>query len=193
MAILFGISYPEGMLFTVPVSTLNIIIGLVTKKSPGLDLQPETANIRLMIDRGVVRGNIYQLVFLNSKLILKRLSSVMITAGLALVLAIIGLEFLFIIGTLMGGITGFSLQEYFTQRTRNKLSTGPRLDQAEKNDLEIKYDDLLEVKLARNRMYLISENSTRIVSLPRGYSAKLEPSLRAIFGTMFSTEESVRS
>src|SRR5205807_198161 len=83
LALLFGVSYPDGLLFSMPISILNIILGLVTRTPPGLEIQPESANVRLVIDRAVVRASIYQLVFLNSKLILKRLSSVTVTVILA--------------------------------------------------------------------------------------------------------------
>src|SRR5437879_11836643 len=101
LALLFGVSYPDGLLFSMPISILNIILGLVTRTPPGLEIQPESANIRLVIDRGVVRASIYQLVFLNSKLILKRLSSVMVTVILALVLAFVGLDVLVVVGVLL--------------------------------------------------------------------------------------------
>ena len=75
LALLFGVSYPPAFLFVVlfgiPISILNTILGLITRTPPGLEFQPESAKIRLIIDRGVVRASIYQLVFLNSKLILK--------------------------------------------------------------------------------------------------------------------------
>src|SRR5712664_2194012 len=161
LAFLFGLSYPPAFLFIVlfgiPISILNIMIGLITRTPPGLELQPESANIRLVIDRGVLRASIYQLVFLNSKIILKRLSSVMVTVILALVLAIVGLEALGIIGALMGGITGFSLQEFLTQRTRNKMESEMGLTSVGKSDIEIEYNDLLEVRLVRSRLYLIAE------------------------------------
>src|SRR6266571_3680963 len=120
VAIVFGVSYPPGLLFSLPISTLNILLGILTRALPGIEIQPPFAGIRLVIDRGVVRASIYQLVFLNSKLILKRLSSVTVTVILAFVLAVVGLEVLGLIGALMGGITGFSLQEFLTQRMRNQ-------------------------------------------------------------------------
>lgn len=193
VALLFGISFPTGMLFSIPISVLNIILGLITKAPPGLDLRPESANVHIIIDRGVVRASIYQLVFTNSKVILKQLSSVLITVVLPLVLALAGFVFLFIIGALMGGITGFSLQEFLTQRLREKTRSEPRLSQPEKNDIEIDYSAIREVRTIRNRLYLTSENQSLAVSLPKGYSAKLEPSLERIFGSKLVTEESVRS
>src|SRR5207244_952106 len=154
--------------------------------------QPESANIRLLIDRGVVRASIYQLVFLNSKLILKRLSSVMVTVILAFVLAVVGLAFLFIVGALMGGITGFSLQEFLTQRMRNKIGSEMELTSVGKFDIEVEYADLLEVRLVKSRLYLISENRSLSASFPRGYSRKIEPMLANIFESKFTTEESIR-
>ncbi len=186
LAVLFGVSYPDGLLFSIPVSVLNIILGLITRTPPGFEIQPESNNIRLVIDRGVVRASIYQLVFLNSKLILKRLSSVMVTVILAFVLAVVGFAVLFIVGALMGGITGFSLQEFLTQRTRNKIGTEMQLTLLGKNDIEIDYNDLLEVRLVKSRLYLISENSTLSASFPRGYSGKIGPILAAsiLLGSM---------
>ena len=117
----------------------------------------------------------------------------MVTVVLALVLALVGLALLFIIGALMGGITGFSLQEYLTQRARDKIATGARLTQSEKNDIEINYSDITQVELIRNRLYFNSKNNTLIAGLPRGYSARLEPLLEKIFGSRFVTEGSGRS
>src|SRR5216684_3346160 len=149
LALLFGISFPAGLLFSIPISILNIILGLITRAPPGLEIQPESAGVRLVVDRGVVRASIYQLVFLNSKLILKRLSSVSVTVILALLLAVVGLTVLGIVGALMGGITGFSLQEFLTQRMRNKMGSEMQLTSIGKSDIEIEYNDLLEVRLAK--------------------------------------------
>src|SRR5713101_9426986 len=193
LAFLFGISFPAGLLFSIPISLLNIILGLITRTPPGLEIQPESNNIRLVIDRGVIRASIYQLVFLNSKLILKRLSAVTVTVILAFVLAIVGLEVLGIVGALMGGITGFSLQEYLTQRMRNKMGSEMQLTSIGKSDIEIAYDDLLEVRLVKSRLYLITETSSLSASFPRGYSRKIEPLLANIFESKFTTEESVRA
>src|SRR6266699_3201789 len=193
LAVLFGVSYPDGLLFSIPVSVLNIILGLITRTPPGFEIQPESNNIRLVIDRGVVRASIYQLVFLNSKLIFKRLSSVMVTVILAFILAVVGLEVLGIVGALMGGIAGFSLQEFLTQRIRNKIGTEMQLTSLGKNDIEIDYNDLLEVRLAKSRLYLISENNTLSASFPKGYSRKIKPMLADLFETKFTDEESLRA
>ncbi len=193
LALLFGLSYPDGLLFSLPMAVLNIILGLITRTPPGMEIQPESNQIRLVIDRGVVRASIYQLVFLNSKLILKRLSSVMVTVILAFVLAVFGFAVLFIVGALMGGITGFSLQEFLTQRTRNKIGTEMQLTSLGKNDIQIDYNDLLEVRLVRSRLYLIEENSTLSASFPRGYSGKIKPMLADLFETKFTDEESLRA
>ena len=193
LALLFGVSDSTGLFFSIPISILNIVLGLVTRAPPGLEIQPESASIRLVIDRGVVRASIYQLVFLNSKLILKRLSSVMVTVILAFVLAVAGLEFLFIVGALMGGITGFSLQEFLTQRMRNKIGSEMQLTSVGKTDIEIEYDDILEVRLVKSRLYLIAGNKSLSASFPRGYSRKIKPVMANIFESRFTTEESVRA
>ena len=193
LALLFGVSDSTGLFFSIPISILNIILGLVTRAPPGLEIQPESARIKLVIDRGVVGASIYQLVFLNSKLILKRLSSVMVTVILAFVLAVAGLEFLFIVGALMGGITGFSLQEFLTQRMRNKIGSEMELTSVGKNDIEIEYGDILEVRLVKSRLYLIAGIKSLSASFPRGYARKIEPMLTNIFESKFTTEESIRA
>ena len=193
LALLFGVSDSTGLFFSIPISILNIVLGLVTRAPPGLEIQPESARIKLVIDRGVVGASIYQLVFLNSKLILKRLSSVMVTVILAFVLAVVGLESLFIVGALMGGISGFSLQEFLTQRIRNKIGSEMELTSVGKNDIEIEYGDILEVRLVKSRLYLIAGIKSLSASFPRGYARKIEPMLTNIFESKFTTEESIRA
>src|SRR5213080_4772662 len=191
LALLFGVSDSTGLFFSIPISILNIVVGLVTRSPPGLEIQPESASIRLVIDRGVVGASIYQLVFLNSKLILKRLSSVMVTVILAFVLAVVGLESLFIVGALMGGISGFSLQEFLTQRIRNKIGSEMELTSVGKNEIE--NGDILEVRLVKSRLYLIAGIKSLSASFPRGYARKIEPMLTNIFESKFTTEESIRA
>jgi hypothetical protein len=193
LASVFGVSYPTGLLFSIPIAALNIILGLITRAPPGLEIQPESAGVRLVVDRGVVRASVYQLVFLNSKLILKRLSSVSVTVILALLLAVVGLTVLGIVGALMGGITGFSLQEFLTQRMRNKISDEKELTTVGRRDIEIEYDNLLEVRLVKSRLYLITDSISFAASFPRGYSGKIKPMLADIFESKFTTEESIRA
>src|SRR2546422_1522431 len=191
VAIIFGLSYPDGLLFSLPLAVLNIILGLVTKAPPGFEVQPRTGGIRLVIDRGVVRASIYQLVFTDFKLVLKRLSSANVTIILPLMLAVLGFLFLFIIGALIGGITGFSLQEFLTQRMRNKVENEAALTVIGPGDIEVRYDDLSEIRLAKNRLFLLSETNSFAASLPRRYSGRISPVLAKIFGSKFRTEESL--
>ena len=117
----------------------------------------------------------------------------MVTVILAFVLAVVGLTFLFIVGALMGGITGFSLQEFLTQRMRNKIGSEMQLTSVGKSDIEIEYDDILEVRLVKSRLYLIAGNKSLSASFPRGYSRKMKPMLENIFESRFTSEESVRA
>jgi hypothetical protein len=116
-----------------------------------------------------------------------------VTVILAFVLAVVGLEVLGIVGALMGGITGFSLQEFLTQRMRNKMGSEMQLTSIGKSDIEIEYDDLLEVRLVKSRLYLITETSSLSASFPRGYSRKIKPMLTNIFESKFTTEDSIRA
>ena len=194
LALLFGLSYPDGLLFSIPVATLNIIIGLFVKTHRGVEVQKEPSKIKLIIDRGVSRASIYQLVFTDTKLVLKRLSSVNVTVVLALVSAILGLYLLGIVGALMGGITGFSLQEFLTQRARNRIDTETKLLSTGRSDIEIQYDDLSEVRLAKSKVYLNAPGkNTVVVAFPRGYSTLIAPTLAKILGSQFTADESVRT
>ena len=62
-----------------------------------------------------------------------------------------------------------------------------------KNDIEIDYNDLLEVRLVKSRLYLISENGSLTANFPRGYSRKIRPMLADLFETKFTDEESLRA
>src|SRR2546422_1825129 len=193
LGLVTGASSPVTLIATVPVAVVNIILGLGTSASPGLETQPESGRIRLAMDRGVVRATIYQVVFLDSKLVLKRLSSARVTIILPLMLAILGFEILFIVGALMGGITGFSLQEFLTQRKRNKIESEMQLSSVGKGDIEISYGDLLEVKLAKSRLYLVKDTYLLSVGFPGRYSQEMRPILANIFKSKFKTTESVRT
>jgi hypothetical protein len=192
LTLVVGFSYPLSLSFMIPISVLNVILGLITRTPPGFG-QSQLANVRFVVDRGVVRASIYQLVFTDSKLTFKRLSSVVVTVILPLVLAVVGLAVLFIAGALMGGITGFSLQEFLTQRNRNKIENENQLTSVAQGDIEIAYSDLSEVRLAKNRLYLRTETMSLSASFPRGRSREMSPVLAKIFGTKFTTEESIRA
>lgn len=193
LALVVGVSYPPSLLLTLPISVLNITLGLITRTPPGLGSRSQSANVRLVADRGVVGASIYQLVFTDSKLLFKRLNSVVVTVILPLVLAVVGLAVLFIAGALMGGITGFSLQEFLTQRKRNQIENDNELTSLAQGDIEMAYGDLSEVRLAKNRLYLRTEAISLSASFPRGYARKMSPVLAKIFGTKFETEESLRA
>lgn len=193
LALVVGVSYPLSLTFTLPISVFNIILGLITRTPAGLGTQSRSANVRFVVDRGVATASIYQLVFTDSKLIFKRLTSVIVTVILPLVLAVVGLAVLFVAGALMGGITGFSLQEFLTQRKRNRIEDENQLTTVAPGDIEIAYNDLSEVRLAKNRLYLKTETISLSASFPRGYPGKMSPVLAKIFGTKFATEESLRT
>jgi hypothetical protein len=91
-----------SFIITVPIGLLNIFLGGITPKSPGVTLPSEPSSpVRLLVDKGVVGSNTYELVFLGGKLILKRLSSASLTIVTPLILTIGGF---LIIGNLIGAI-----------------------------------------------------------------------------------------
>ena len=184
-----------SFLFTVPIGLLNIFLGGITPKSPGITLPAEpSSSIRLVVDKGVVGSNTYELVFLGGKLILKRLSSAALTIVTPLILTIGG--FLLasnLIGAIIGGMTGISLQEYLTQRRRDRIKAADQLASTGPRDLEVRYDQLEKVEVTRSRVYLILKDRVIRVNISRRYSKRIGPVLESILTSKFQPDETTRS
>ena len=184
-----------SFLFTVPIGLLNIFLGGITPKSPGITLPAEpSSSIKLVVDKGVVGSNTYELVFLGGKLILKRLSSAALTIVTPLILTIGG--FLIasnLIGAIIGGMTGISLQEYLTQRRRDKIKAAEQLTTTSPRDLEVRYDQLEKVEVTRSRVYLFMKDRMIRINISRRYSKRISPVLESILSTKYQPEDPSRS
>ncbi len=184
-----------SFLITVPIGLLNIFLGGITPKGLGVTLPIEpSSSIRLIVDKGVVGSNTYELVFLGGKLILKRLSSASLTIVTPLILTIGG--FLIInnlIGAIIGGMTGVSLQEYLTQRRRDKIKTLEQLTTTSVRDIEVLYDQLEKVEVSRSRLYLFLKDRMIRVNISRRYSKRISPVLESILSTKYHADEASRS
>ena len=180
-----------SFIFTVPIGLLNIFLGGITRKNPGVTLPTQPSDpIRLVVDKGVVGSNTYELVFLGGKLILKRLSSAALTIVTPLILTIGGF---LIIGNLIGaiicGMTGISLQEYLTQRRREKIKALERLTVTEARDMEIPYAQLEKVELSRSRLFLFLKDRVMRINISRRYSKRIGPVIETLFSSKYQTED----
>ncbi len=184
-----------SFLITIPVGLINIFLGGITPKRPGVTLQAGPSSpIRLVVDKGVVGSNTYELVFLGGKLILKRLSSASLTIVTPLVLTIGG--FLIVnslIGAIIGGMTGISLQEYLTQRRRDKITATERLATTGTRDLEVRYDQLEKVEVTRSRIYLFLKDRVIRINISRRYSKRIAPVLETILSSKYQLDDTSRS
>src|SRR5260370_21642477 len=83
-----GFGYPIEIIGT--IGLINVILGMVTPKSPGLVFQPEQVGpVKLIVDKANSRSGTYELVFSDSKLMMKKLASWGGIMPVALVFAII--------------------------------------------------------------------------------------------------------
>lgn len=182
---------PNAGYFTTPAGAVNIFLGLVTGKSFGVTNSDGRGKApRVLVDRAVLRTGTYQLAFFADKLILKKLASAKTTIILAILLFFVGLFFEGggLIGGLSGGLTGYSLQEYLTQKKRNMISRLNTAGVVAPGDLEFGYDKLEKVRLRRSSMHLFVKDGVVRISLPRRYADRMRPALESILAEKYEGE-----
>lgn len=175
-----------GSIFGFTLGSLNIVIGILTSRAVGTIIPADQAGpVKLLIEKGVIRTNIYALGFSEKKMILRKLSSTNLTVVAALMLAVLGAVIAGYFGIVVGGITAFSLQEFVTQRRRDEVMRGNILDASAGSDLEFPYDEMEQFQLLGNRIQIhlkdrvvriaISRRSARVLGsmLDKIISAKL--------------------
>ncbi len=189
---LLGILSNQGAgYFTASAGLLNIILGLATRRSLGVTVPANNpSSAKLLVDKVVLRTSIYQLAFFDTRLIMKKLASVKVTVILALALSLVGLFFDWLIGGLSGGLTGYSMQEYLTQKNRDRVASHDSLSKAGRGDLEFGYDDLDRVRLQSSSLQLFFQKGIVRVSLPRGHANKMRDTLRSILPDKYEAEPS---
>ncbi len=175
--------------FTFPMGTIIIVLGLLISRPAGVTVDRDQAtSARMLLDRAILGASIYQIVFLDSKLILKRLASSRTTILSVLILALAGLFVDGYLGALAGGAGGYAVQEYATQRNRRRNLKNNTLTTLGRGDLEIPYEDLKEVRLRKNKLLLEGKNGLAKIGLPKGYASQMSPKLRAILGGKYKSE-----
>jgi hypothetical protein len=181
-------------IFTLPMGTIIVVLGVLTKRPTGVTTTSgQQGSPRLVVDRAVFGASIYELAFFDAKLVLKRLASSRTTVFSVLVLALSGLFVDGLIGGVAGGIGGYAIQEYSTQRNRQMIAKENTFATLARGDLEFPYSDFKEVRLSKNRLFLAGREGLSRISIPRGYSIKIASSLKSLFGGKYKEEESVGS
>jgi hypothetical protein len=166
-----GFGYPIEIIGT--IGLINIILGIVTPRSSGLDLQPEQAGpLKLIVDRASSRSGTYELVFADSKLIMKKLASRGGIMAVTLVFAIIG--------GLIGGVTGYSVGELVTQRRRDRIRRENSLLTVTGGDVVIPYENMSQVELTKNKLKISSADGPTTLFMPKKYPPMIAARLREI-------------
>jgi hypothetical protein len=171
-----------AFIFGFALGVLNVLIGILTPKSVAITvpLGDNQGPLKLSLDKGVIRTNIYAVAFSQKKLVLRKLGSANLTVVMALILAILGAVLAGYFGIIVGGITAFSLQEFVTQRRRDVVKRGNILDASGGKDLEFLYDELDHIQLLRNRIQLYLKDRTVRIAISRKSSRILGPVLEKI-------------
>jgi hypothetical protein len=159
---------------------LNILIGILTPKSFGIFVPSnQQGPLKLALDKGVIRTNIFTVAFSEKKLVLRKLSSAYLTVATALMLAILGAFLAGPFGVVAGGITAFSIQEFVTQKRRDEMKEN-LLDPSSDNDLQYPYDELEQIQLQGNRILLHLRGRVVRIAISRKFSRMLGPVLEKV-------------
>jgi hypothetical protein len=166
-----GFGYPIEIIGT--IGFINIILGIMTPRSPGLVFQPDPVGpVKLVVDKASSRSGTYELVFSDTKLIMKKLASRGGFMAIALVFALIG--------GFVGGVTGYSLGELVTQRRRDKIRKENSLLTITKGDVEIPYENMSQVELERAKLKIASANGPMTLFIPKKYPPLIAAKLREL-------------
>jgi hypothetical protein len=159
---------------------LNILIGILSPKSFGIFVPSnQQGPLKLALDKGVIRTNIYTVAFSEKKLVLRKLSSANLTVATALILAIFGAFLAGPFGVVAGGITAFSIQEFATQKRRDELKQN-LLDPSGDNDLQYPYDELEQIQLQGNMILVNLKDSFVRIAISGKFSGIAGPVLEKI-------------
>lgn len=180
VSILFVNSEIVASIFGFILGGLNVVIGFLTRKAVGVIVPEDQGPLKLSLDKGVIRTNIYTVAFSEKKLVLRKLSSANITVATALILAIFGAILAGPFGIIVGGTTAFSLQEFMTQRRRDEVKKGNILEVSGDRDLEFSYDELDQLQLLRTRIQLYMKDRIVRIAISRKYSQIIGPVLERI-------------
>jgi hypothetical protein len=170
-----------GSVFGLALGGSNVLIGILTPRAMGITAPAEEPGpLKLSLDKGVIRTNIYTVAFSEKKLVLRKLSSASLTVVAALILALLGASLAGPFGIVVGGITAFSLQELVTQRRREKVKRGNMLDASADSDLEFSYDEIEHLQLQGSRIQIFLKDRIVRIVISRRSARILGPMLQKI-------------
>ncbi len=170
-----------GSVFGLALGGLNVLVGIRTPRAMGITAPAEEPGpLKLSLDKGVIRTNIYTVAFSDKKLVLRKLSSASVTVATALILALLGAVLAGPFGIVVGGITAFSLQEFVTQRRRDEVKRGNILDASADGDLEFPYDEIEHVQLLGNRIQIYLKDRVVRIAISRRSARTLGSMLEKI-------------
>jgi len=168
-------------IFGFALGSVNVIIGILTPRAVGITIPADQAGpVKLSIDKGVIRTNIYTIGFSEKEMSLRKLSSANLTVVAALILAILGAVVAGPFGIIAGGITAFSLQEFVTQRRRDQIKRGDALNASDGSNLEFPYDEIEQVQLLGNRIRIHFKDRVVRIAISRRSARILGPMLEKI-------------
>jgi hypothetical protein len=168
-------------IFGLAIGSLNVILGILTPRAVGITIPADQAGpVKLSIDKGVIRTNIYTIGFSEKKMTLRKLSSANLTLVAALILAILGAVVAGPFGIIAGGITAFSLQEFVTQKRRDEVKRENILDSSADSDLEFSYDEIEHLQLLGNKIRIHLKDRVVRIAISRRSARILGPMLEKI-------------
>ncbi len=185
---------PSGLggLTSTALGIFDIALGMITARPSKVSTQPgTTSTAKILVDRGVYRTSVYQLAFFDHKLVMKRLATSRTTVLLGLLLTISGAVLEtgnLLVGAAAGGLTGFVLQEFLTQKRRGRILEGTSLETAGLGDVELFYDKISNVQVRGNRMTVSVSDRLYRINFPRGYTSRLGPALEKIIPSLYKKE-----
>ena len=176
--------YFRAAFFGFGLGGLNLFLGVIIPKGGGVTVpgNPQSP-VKLSVDKAVIGSSIYNMTFVEKKIVLKKLSSGRLTILTALLLAVVGYSVAGLIGAVEAGLTAFSIQEFVTQRRRSALGEEDVLNATKDGDMEFRYTNLDKVELTRNRLRLhLNDRILRIV-ISRKYPDRMRTTLERIISS----------
>ena len=189
IAVAYLILIQAVAVFTFPVGAIVIILGVMISPPTRVTSQKGQGSASLVVDRAHLGFTIYELLFFDTRLVLKRLATANTTFFSIIVLAIAGFAVGDkLIGALAGVAAGYALQEFTAQNRRPRSPVNDSGFKLGNGDIEISYAELDKVRVEKNRLVLHSKRGFTKIGLPRGYGAEVSSKLRPIFQGKFKDE-----
>ncbi|HVH14883.1 MAG TPA: hypothetical protein VNA15_04090 [Candidatus Angelobacter sp.] len=153
------------------IGIFNIILGIITPRSTGLEIQPEQmGSVKLVVDQARSKSGIYELFFTDSKLVMKKLASTGAITAVALLF--------FLLGGIAGGLTGYSLQEFMAQRGRDKIRRENSTMTVSAKDREIPYDNMSQLEWTRRGLKIVSGTGVMYIAVSKKHRQMIASRLR---------------